>query len=158
MKIENRFQSTSGAMLANSGAMLDSITTAGYSHTRSRRAVVEALCRTPSGLTPAKLAARARTFHTHLGTVTVYRTLELLESLGLARRIHTADGCTAWAPVSLAHGHHVVCRGCGRAAEFEGCNLEPLLRRVSQRTGFRISDHWLELFGLCPQCARGASQ
>ena len=135
--------------------MLDSISSAGFSHTRSRRAVVEALCATPSGATPAKLRARGRAIHTPLGTVTVYRTLELLESLGLARRIHGEDGCTAWAPVSLAHGHHVICRGCGRAAEFEGCDLEPLLRRVSARTGFRVSEHWLELFGLCPKCIQG---
>jgi Fur family ferric uptake transcriptional regulator len=90
--------------------------------------------------------------------VTVYRTLALLESLGFVTRVHGEDGCHRYAPTGLAHGHHVVCRNCGRAAEFPGIeNLAGLMREVERHTGFVIEGHVLGLTGLCPSCHRGAA-
>ena len=57
-------------------------------------------------------------------------------------------------PRRTRHGHYVICRQCRRAAEFEGCAVESALGRVTAQTGYRVSGHWLELFGLCPDCQR----
>jgi Fur family ferric uptake transcriptional regulator len=84
--------------------------------------------------------------------VTVYRTLELLSRHGFARRIHTRDGCHGHASAGLGHRHHLICRQCGDAVEFEGCDLSPFLARVGAETGYLIDSHLLELIGLCPEC------
>ena len=133
-------------------AMLGTLAEAGFSDTRARRAVVTALCEADSGATPADLLARGRVRHARLGQVTVYRTLEILERLGLARKLHQEDGRSTYAASSRGHGHHVICRTCHRVAEYEGCSIDKALRDASARTGYLVEGHWLEMFGLCPSC------
>jgi len=141
---------------ARTDHLLHALAEAGYSDTASRRAVVDVLCSSRTGVTPADLFARGRRAHAHLGQVTVYRTLEILEHLGLVRKLHREDGCSSWVVTSATHGHHVICRSCGTAVEFEGCSLEAVLARVSKSTGFAVEGHWLEVFGTCPACRRRA--
>jgi len=134
--------------------MLRALSEAGFSDTRARRAVVHALCDAQTGATPADLLARGRSVHAGLGQVTVYRTLEILEQLGLVRKLHQDDGCSSYAASSTGHAHHVICRTCHAAVEFEGCSIDNVLRQVSARTGYSVDSHFLELFGLCPSCRR----
>jgi Fur family transcriptional regulator, ferric uptake regulator len=145
MKTEKSFQ------FSPSWRMLDALARAGYSDTRARRAVVRALCELPARATPAELLRRGRRHHRGLGQVTVYRTLEILDGLGLVRRLHP-DGGVSYAAAASAHGHHVICTRCHGAVEFEGCAIEPLLASVRRQTGFTVLGHNLELFGLCPDC------
>ena len=86
-----------------------------------------------------------------LGLTTVYRTLEILEQMGVIRRVHLDDGCEGFAPASAEHGHHLICSRCQETIEFEDCNLNALLKRVSEQTGFTIQQHWLELVGSVPE-------
>jgi Fe2+ or Zn2+ uptake regulation protein len=134
--------------------MLRALSEAGFSDTRARRAVVQALSESRTGATPADLLTRGRSLHAGLGQVTVYRTLEILEHLGLVRKLHQEDGCSSYATSSAGHAHHVICRTCRAAVEFEGCRIEEVLHEASARTGYKVESHFLELFGVCPACRR----
>jgi Fe2+ or Zn2+ uptake regulation protein len=125
---------------------------AGYRITRPRRAVICALLEEGRYSSPAKVHERAVRHYPAVGLVTVYRTLDLLSELGFARRIHTEDGCHGYAAANDGHRHHMVCRRCGAAVEFEGCDLSPFMTRLSQETGYAIEDHLLELVGVCAMC------
>ena len=85
---------------------------------------------------------------------TVYRTLEILEQMGTIRRVHLEDGCEAFAPTAIEHGHYLICANCQTTIEFEGCDLGQMLNRVAAQTGFKIEQHWLELVGQCPKCQK----
>lgn len=134
--------------------MLALLVEAGYSNTRARRAVVEALCAAEGQATPAELLEVGRARHPALGLVTVYRTLDILLDCGLVRKLHLDDGCHAYAPVLHDHGHHIICEHCHRTMEFEGCDIGAVTAAVEAQTGFRVLNHLLEVFGLCPQCQR----
>jgi len=134
--------------------MLRTLSDAGFSDTRARRAVVQALCEARTGATPADLLARGRSVHAGLGQVTVYRTLDILEHLGLVRKLHQEDGCSAYAASSVGHAHHVICTTCRAAVEFEGCSIDDVLEEAMVRTGYSVESHFLELFGVCPACRR----
>jgi Fur family transcriptional regulator, ferric uptake regulator len=149
--------------------LLDALAQAGYSNTRSRRAVLMAICEAGGQASSAELLARGRAHHPPLGLVTVYRTLDLLLSLGLVRKLHLAEGCHTYA-LSLAgrqtetrgnephsHGHHIICQRCNRAVEFNGCDLDAVVIAVEAQTGFRVHEHWLEMFGVCPTCGESES-
>jgi len=147
-----RASAARGEARQRSDRVLRALSEAGFSDTRARRAVVTALCETHRGATPADLLARGRRRHAALGQVTVYRPLEILEGLGLARKLHQEDGCSSYAVASRGHAHHVICRSCRAAVEFEGCRIDDVLKEVSARTGYKVESHFLELFGLCPRC------
>jgi Fur family ferric uptake transcriptional regulator len=126
----------------------------GYKLTRQRRAVVDVVSRDNTRLTAADVFDKAHQTCPDLGLTTVYRTLELLEELGTIRRVHLEDGCEAFAPTAIEHGHYLICSSCQTTIEFEGCDLSALLQRVADRTGFTIEQHWLELVGQCPKCQK----
>lgn len=131
---------------------LQALRTNGYRLTPARRAVVQTMANSPRAITPLEIYDRARGRHRGLGLVSVYRTLEKLEELGLIQRVHQPEGCQAFVSASHGHQHLLLCRQCGRAAYFEGDDLQPLIRSISRRTGYAIGEHWLQLFGLCKDC------
>ncbi len=126
----------------------------GYKLTRQRKAVVEVMTLADTRLTAAEVFAKAQHECPDLGLTTVYRTLEILEQLGAIRRVHLEDGCEAFAPTSIEHGHYLICANCRTTIEFEGCDLTAMLDRIARQTGFTIDQHWLELVGRCPKCQK----
>jgi Fur family ferric uptake transcriptional regulator len=121
--------------------------------TAPRRAVIQVLTQTEAPLSPQEVFERGGAIHPKLGLVTVYRTLNLLAELNMVRRIHREDGCHGYLPASPGHRHALICLDCGRAVEFlGGDDLHVLIERVEAGTGYRVDDHLLQLFGLCPDC------
>jgi Fe2+ or Zn2+ uptake regulation protein len=127
----------------------------GYRLTAARKAVLRALVEARGPLSAAALQVSARGQHSRLGLVTVYRTLEMLEGLGLVRRIHAEGACHGFTASSPGHRHAVTCERCARAVEFDGDDLCELTPGVERKTGYRISGHWLQMVGLCPSCREG---
>ncbi|HSR20992.1 MAG TPA: Fur family transcriptional regulator [Anaerolineales bacterium] len=127
----------------------------GYRLTPARRAVVQTIAASDRAITPLEVYNTARSRHRALGLVSVYRTLERLEQLGLIQRVHQPEGCQGFVSATQGHQHLLICRQCGRAAFFEGDDLKPLIRSISRRSGYAIGEHWLQLFGLCQDCQPG---
>lgn len=128
----------------------------GYRLTSARRAVLRALSEVACPLSAGELHRRARAHHAHLGLVTVYRTLDMLDRLGLVRRVHTDGACRGYAARSPGHHHTITCERCERAAEFEGDEVCLPMVEVEARTGYVVREHWLQLVGLCPDCQEEA--
>lgn len=126
--------------------------------TRQRRAVVDVLLTSPRTMSPLQVFEAARAERPDLGLTTVYRTLEVLEEIGCLRRVHGSDNCEGFAAAESAHGHSLVCAVCGEVREFTECDIEPVVAAVSAETGFVITDHFLQLSGLCGRCAAGAGR
>lgn len=135
-----------------SATWLESLAKNGYRLTGSRRAVVDVLAETEGSLTPADIYEQGRGRHKRLGLVTVYRTLEKLEELGLVQRVHRPDGCHAYVSSLRGHQHLLLCENCGRVEVFRGDDLTDFSRRLEGESGFDIHDHWLQFFGLCSEC------
>ena len=84
-----------------------------------------------------------------VGMVTVYRTLDLLGSLGLVRRLDLGDG--ARYEIAEDHHHHMICESCGDISEFEECPLDST-RIPTQNQGFEVRSHSVEVYGVCGSC------
>jgi Fe2+ or Zn2+ uptake regulation protein len=126
----------------------------GYRATGPRQAIIDIVTTARRALSPAEIHAQARKRYPSLGLVTVYRTLEKLEQLGLVQRVHHPHGCQSFLPASHGHEHLLLCQKCGQAETFSGDNLDPLMHQIAARTGYKIQEHWLQLFGLCAKCQK----
>lgn len=131
---------------------LEKLQQSGYRLTLSRRTVVEVIAESSRALSPLQVYDVARLRHRGLGLVTVYRTLEKLEEMGLIQRVHQPQGCQAFIAGFSGHQHMVLCSRCGKVQFFDGDNLDGLINTIHTETGYRIHDHWLQLFGLCAEC------
>jgi Fe2+ or Zn2+ uptake regulation protein len=124
----------------------------GYRLTAARRAVVETVQKSTQALTPLEIFDAARKKYRALGLVSVYRTLEKLEELHVIQRVHQPQGCQAFISASSGHEHLLLCQSCGKVNFFEGDDLDALIKSISKKTGYKVSEHWLQLFGLCANC------
>ncbi len=104
-------------------------------------------------LTPEDIYEQARVNTPGIGLITVYRTLSLLSDLHLVCRVHAPDDCRGYMMRRpTEHHHHVVCSGCTKVVDFGDCGLSDLEQRLHDDTGFDISGHLLEFYGLCREC------
>jgi len=126
----------------------------GHKLTRQRRAVLDVIAASNARLDPAEVYTKAKLVCPQVGLTTVYRTLEILYVLGAVKRVHLEDGCHSYALASGGHRHYLICSRCDSVIEFSGCDLSAVLDDLSDRTGFRIENHWLQLSGICPACQR----
>jgi len=83
---------------------------------------------------------------------TVYRTLELLEDLGLVTHTHLSHGAPTYHPVEERQHIHLVCRDCGAVEGVDPASLDPLVDDLRERYGFRVDVGHVALFGRCGTC------
>lgn len=125
----------------------------GLRFTRPRQVILSILETALVPLSAQTIHKQASEKKEKIGLVTVYRTLDLLDEFGLVRRVHSQDECHGYVLASPGHHHHLVCRSCKKAVEFPGSDdLSGIVQRVQRQTGYQVSDHLLELYGLCPTC------
>lgn len=131
---------------------LESLQDGGYRLTAPRKAIVSIIANSQRALDAIEIYDLGRGEHPRLGLVTVYRTLEKLEQLGLVQRVHQPDGCNMYLRAPEGHEHLLLCKTCGQITYFSGDDLSDLIAEISQKSGYRIQEHWLQLFGLCSEC------
>jgi Fe2+ or Zn2+ uptake regulation protein len=88
-----------------------------------------------------------------VSTPTIYATLELLEELGLVRRVSVGAGPVLWDPRVEPH-HHMACRRCGRIEDVDA-HFDPGGPMAAARhAGFEPERVEVLVSGLCGRCAR----
>ncbi|HYG36008.1 MAG TPA: Fur family transcriptional regulator [Clostridia bacterium] len=89
---------------------------------------------------------------------TVYRSMHLLESMGIVKKYDLGDGVARFellAEGDDGHHHHLICTQCAGVVEIEECFMRELEERIASRNGFKAVTHRLEFFGICPACQGG---
>ncbi len=90
-----------------------------------------------------------------IALASIYRTLSQFESSGLLVR-HRFDGDYAvYELVPDKHHDHLLCIKCGAIEEFVDPTIEERQQLIAQQRGFEITDHSLQIYGLCKACQKG---
>jgi len=139
-------------IMNHSNSWLTRLSSNGYHLTSARKAIVDIFANCNKVLTPTELFFQARQINPTIGLVTVYRTIEKLEELGLVQRVFFEEGGFGYYPRNGAHEHLLICKDCHRVEEFSGDDLGSLMQRVENQSGFEIRDHLLQFTGLCSKC------
>lgn len=91
----------------------------------------------------------------HCDLVTVYRSMQLLEGMGMVKRVDFGKGAARFELLGEnddGHHHHLVCTACDAVFQLEDCLLQGVDERIASASGFKGITHRLEFFGLCPKC------
>ncbi len=126
----------------------------GYRITKPRQAILDIIAESPCPLTPIEIFDKARESHPTIGLVTVYCTIEKLEELELVNHVHHLGECQKVFRSSKEHQHLLTCTNCGSSCYFDGLDVEETFNEIGRQFGYRISDHWLQLAGLCKECQK----
>jgi Fe2+ or Zn2+ uptake regulation protein len=101
-------------------------------------------------VTSAPRHVTADDIHDELPTLsfaTIYSTLDLLEEMGLVRRVSTLGGSAVYDSRVDAHDH-AVCRVCGRMFDLESASVPA----AAVPRGFRAERTQVEIIGVCANC------
>jgi Fur family ferric uptake transcriptional regulator len=126
----------------------------GYRVSGPRSAVVETLADLGCSVTAKEIADRLHERGQDVGVASIYRTLDLLDRLRLAKRVDAAEGVARYEPIdpSGQHHHHLVCESCGEVTAFEDRDLEQAIAELSRRVDYVVDAHDVTLRGECPSC------
>ncbi len=127
----------------------------GYRVTQQRLQVMEIIAASPAPLTPQDIYRQSLVLESPPGIASVYRTLEMMETLGLIQQIHQPGGCHGIWPAIDGHKHLLLCRDCGQMQVIEGNEeITEYISMIEKETGYEVDEHWLQLFGTCSSCAK----
>lgn len=121
--------------------------------TGPRRAILRILEREARPLTNKEIFQALPEGNCDLATV--YRSVQMLERMGVVKRFHFGAGAAHYALMEegcSAHRHHLVCTRCTRIVEIGECIVRELEERVVARSKFKAVTHRLEFYGICPAC------
>lgn len=102
--------------------------------------------------TPDELLAHVRTQVRSVNASTVYRTLEVLEELGLVRHTHLSDRAPTYHSTREHEHVHVVCRRCHAVRSYDTGVVQSLVETLAE-DGFTVDVGHLAVFGLCAECS-----
>ncbi len=117
-----------------------------------RLLIYQELGRSLGPLTPQQLHRNLLKRRRKIGLTSIYRTLELFESLGIAFKVVRGGHSTYQLCAMANHHHHIVCRLCGRVVEFEFCDISGWSKKLSESTGYEVTEHELVFYGVCAAC------
>jgi Fur family ferric uptake transcriptional regulator len=126
---------------------------AGVRPTRARVRVLEELARERHDANAQAIHARLARRRKDVGLATVYRALGDLSEAGVIDALAHGGAETHYRLCGEGHHHHLVCSRCHRVVELTDCKLQGWLGEVGAEHGFDVTDHTLEVTGLCSDCA-----
>jgi Fur family ferric uptake transcriptional regulator len=132
----------------------DRLRARGLRWTPQRRVLVEVLSRTDGHVTGAELVERCRELDPDTIPSTVYRTLDVLEELGVLSHSHGADGREEFHVLPATEHGHLYCRRCG--GQWELGSDDPIVIAAVEagdtERGFKIDVSHVTLIGSCAAC------
>lgn len=136
----------------------------GLRFTEPRRMILDVLSGTKEHLSAEDIFIRVHQQYPIMGLTTVYRTLELLEKMGVITKFYFGDGRHRYELIQNSqkpgHHHHMVCVNCKQIIDYDDFVEEEveLLKKVetalAQKHRFHITGHVIQFYGLCNECMR----
>src|SRR5881628_1418660 len=119
--------------------------------TSQRQAIVDSVFDTEEHFTAEQLLAWSRRRDKSVSRATVYRTLPLLTESGLVREMDFGKDHKFYDPNYAKHPHHnhIICQDCEKIVEFESDKIEQIETEISQRLGFSVKTHRLQITATC---------
>ena len=140
-------QQRPGLSAAAADDLADRLRGLGLRVTQQRTQVLDAV-RTLGHATPEQICESV----SGVDVTTVYRTLELLEQIGLVRHAHLGHGAPSYRPAEDEH-IHVVCHACGAVVDADPGLVEPLAQQLLKQDGFVLDRAHFTVVGRCRSCA-----
>lgn len=132
----------------------EAIARCGYRLGGARAAVIAVLAERGCATSANELHEAVKADGADVGLASVYRTLELLEELGVAKRVDLGGRGARFEAIGPSgdHHHHMVCEDCGSVVPFEDDDLERALHNAADRAGFTPAAHEVVFQGRCRSC------
>ncbi|WP_042142127.1 peroxide-responsive transcriptional repressor PerR [Paucisalibacillus sp. EB02] len=87
----------------------------------------------------------------NMSVATVYNNLRVLRENGLVRELTYGDASSRF-ECNLSDHYHIICESCGKIVDFHYPSLDEVESLAQKVTGFNVSHHRMEVYGICKDC------
>jgi Fur family ferric uptake transcriptional regulator len=136
------------------GDLISKLSEQGYRLTPQRMLVLSAIENSNDHISAEEIYAQVVAKYSHVNISTIYRTLELLNRLGLVTETDLGGGRVRYHPAGKGHHHHLVCQECGKVIDLDETVLYPLKKVLLQEYKFSADLRHLAIFGRCADCSK----
>lgn len=123
----------------------------GHRMTPQRMAVLEVIIGNREHLSADQVHDRIRMRFPMTSLATVYKTMGLLRDMGEVLELGFSNGSNRYDGNQRPHPH-LICVQCNEISDVDVAGLADLPTDVAQATGYRIVNHRVDFFGICPRC------
>jgi Fur family ferric uptake transcriptional regulator len=134
------------------GQLVQTLKERGHRLTPQRQLILEAVESAEGHVSAETVHARVAAQFPQVNISTVYRTLELLQNLGLVTHTHFDDGIALYHLAEDSHHQHMVCRRCGMEREIDVSELQSLDQHLQATYGFHADLAHFAIIGTCKGC------
>lgn len=128
----------------------------GYKFTSQRQYVFEVVTENNGKhLNSQEIYDLVRHKYPEIGVATVYRTLALLEEMGVIYGVDFEDGFRRYEIVKddeQHRHHHLICLECGTIEEVEEDLLGSIEDAIYIKNNFKVINHRVKFYGYCEKC------
>lgn len=147
-------------MLPNRGEKVSNkkiIRDLGLKVTEQRVLILDVIRAGPNHFTAQDIFEAVNVRNPSIGFATVYRFLRNLSEHHFVTEVRMGGMPARYEWATKVHHDHLTCTSCHKIVEFENTEIERLQEKVAAHFGFTLTDHLLELYGVCPDCRRKAN-
>lgn len=137
-----------------SQGIIDKLKGLGYRLTPQRLMIVSAIENSRDHISAEEIYSQVVGKYPNVNISTIYRTLELLEQLGLVTETDLGGGRVRYHPADKGHHHHLICQECGAVIDLDESALSPLKDTLLRDYNFIADLRHLGIFGRCVKCRK----
>ncbi|MFY0760534.1 peroxide-responsive transcriptional repressor PerR [Metabacillus dongyingensis] len=132
---------------------LDTLKQTGVRITPQRHAILEYLIQSMTHPTADDIYKSLESKFPNMSVATVYNNLRVFREVGLVKELTYGDASSRFDFVTTEH-YHVICEKCGKIVDFHYPGLDEVEHLASHVTGFKVSHHRMEIYGVCGSCEK----
>ncbi len=142
-----------GSQMNQSRDIASKLREQGFRLTPQRIMILSAIENSQDHISAEEIYRQVAMRYPHINISTVYRTLELLKSLGLVTETNLGEGRVRYHPADKGHHHHLVCRECGAIIDLDESVIASLKSTLLREHKFSADLKHLAIFGRCANCS-----
>ena len=134
--------------------MLDKLRDHDFRITPQRLAILRIIAESKGHPSAEEIYQEVKSEFPTTSLATIYKTISLLKELDEVLELGFPDGSNRYDGSKPFPHPHVICTKCRKIMDPEIAGLEKISEEMAIKTGFKISSHRMDFFGLCPECQK----
>ena len=144
-------------MYATIDPLLKQMKAAGHRMTPQRQAILEVLTTSDAHPTVDQIYERVRVDFPMTSRATVYKTISLAKEMGAVMELEFSQGSNRYDGKRPYPHPHVICTKCKQVMDADDLEIADLKQQIIRKTGYRIVNHRIDFFGICPDCQKAST-
>ncbi|MGD6773434.1 peroxide-responsive transcriptional repressor PerR [Staphylococcus simulans] len=128
-----------------------SLRNAGIRITPQRQAILRFLISSETHPTADEIYQALSPNFPNISVATIYNNLRVFKKTGIVNELTYGDASSRF-DFNTHNHYHVICENCGKIVDFHYPQLHEVEQLAQHVTGFKVSHHRMEIYGLCPEC------